>query len=216
MIRDRLQTERGLLSLLNFSGKNVLEIGCGEGYFSEMLIAEGASLIAIDPDEKKLAITKKKLQEHIDKFDCRVMSGDDLFIFDDNLFDFVFFSYSLHHHPEPIKAIVEAYRVLIPGGEIIVIEPVANGEYCRFLAPVHDETAVLAKADFSLRLFHSKRKTNFNYTVDWVFDNRDDLIRSLYKSYGSRLALFQHMTKVYPPEGEISLEDEVILWRIQK
>ena len=77
--------------------------------------------------------------------------GQDLPIEDASI-DVVVFSYSLHHVPvdEMSNAINEVVRVLKPGGQLAVLEPVAAGPSFEVIQPVDDETEVRAHAQAAL------------------------------------------------------------------
>ena len=63
--------------------------------------------------------------------------------FDGGAFQAAIFLNSLHHVPEPAMAaaLAEAARVVGKGGDIIVVEPLAEGSFFAALMPVEDETA---------------------------------------------------------------------------
>lgn len=52
-----------------------------------------------------------------------VMEGDDLYLFKDDVWDYVLSSHVLEHFFDPIKAIEEWFRVIRPGGYIFMIVP---------------------------------------------------------------------------------------------
>jgi SAM-dependent methyltransferase len=59
-------------------------------------------------------------------------------------FDACVFLNSLHHVPVPLMqdALRAALRVLRPGGEVIIVEPLAEGAFFEVMRPVEDETEI--------------------------------------------------------------------------
>jgi ubiquinone/menaquinone biosynthesis C-methylase UbiE len=113
---------------VQLNGKEVLEIGCGNGRISRLLADRVKSLIAIDPDEEQIALAP----ERVSGVDFRVGTGESLG-FNDESFDIVLFSYSLHHQ-DFVKALNEANRVLRKEGQLLVIEPAQDGEYTQYVS----------------------------------------------------------------------------------
>jgi SAM-dependent methyltransferase len=100
-------------------GMNILELGCGTGYFTKEIVKTNANVTAVDisPDLLNDAI---KSTDHpnvtFKTEDACHMS------FPGNTFDKVIGS-SVLHHLDIDKATGEIYRVLKPGGEICFTEP---------------------------------------------------------------------------------------------
>ena len=113
---------------VELSGREMLEIGCGDGRLSSQLANKVKNLTAIDPDQ---AMINLACQE-ISGVDFRVGCGEKL-EFADKSYDIVLFSYSLHHQ-DCVKALNEAKRVLRDNGTILIIEPSTEGEYTRFVS----------------------------------------------------------------------------------
>jgi len=106
---------------LNVAGKQVLEIGLGEGSESERLIRAGARWTGIDLTSESVSRveTRLKLRE-LPYQDLRQGSVLDL-SFADNSFDVVFSHGVLHHVPDIRQAQQEIHRVLRPSGELVVM-----------------------------------------------------------------------------------------------
>jgi ubiquinone/menaquinone biosynthesis C-methylase UbiE len=77
--------------------------------------------------------------------------GQDL-PFDDDTFDLVIYSYSLHHVPVDAipGALDESHRVLRPGGTLYVVEPDVDPPATSVAYPVVDETEVRTAAQRAL------------------------------------------------------------------
>jgi ubiquinone/menaquinone biosynthesis C-methylase UbiE len=120
----RYRNERHLpacISALNVAGKQVLEIGLGEGADSERLIHEGARWSGVDLTAESVDRVQTRLRlRKLPYEDLR--QGSVLSLpFDDNSFDLVFSHGVLHHVPEIEQAQSEIHRVLRPGGELVVM-----------------------------------------------------------------------------------------------
>lgn len=101
------------------SETEVLEIGCGGGYFTQEIVKSKAHVVAIDISPDLLEVALKKVRDSNVLF--KVGNAYDL-SFQDNTFDTIVGS-SILHHLDIDKALVEFYRVLKPGGTILFTEP---------------------------------------------------------------------------------------------
>ena len=62
--RDPEQVETGVIhALVDFSGKDVLEIGCGDGRLTRRYADRAASVLAIDPEEDDIAAAQASTPE---------------------------------------------------------------------------------------------------------------------------------------------------------
>jgi SAM-dependent methyltransferase len=120
----RYQNERHLpacIDNLNVAGKQVLEIGLGEGSDSELLIRRGARWSGADLTAESIARVRTRLTlRELPYEELRQASVLDL-PFPDNAFDMVFSHGVLHHVPDIRQAQEEIHRVLRPGGELVIM-----------------------------------------------------------------------------------------------
>jgi len=103
-----------------FAGKKVLDVGSGNGYVLSKYASEGAQVFGVDITQTGIDLCKKRFQYMGLNGDFQVADAQDL-PFDDNEFDCVCSMGVLHHVPDTNKAIAEIYRVLKPGGRLIVM-----------------------------------------------------------------------------------------------
>ena len=134
-----------LSNLVEAAGRDVADIGCGDGWMTRALTRLGARAVGIECAAKALTRARAAAPEGEERY--LVARGESLPLADRSL-DIVVFFNSLHHVPEPHigHALEEAARVLRPGGLIYVAEPLAEGLFFELVRSVDDETAIRAAA----------------------------------------------------------------------
>lgn len=116
-LNKRLNLFSSLLSVEDVQGKQMLDAGCGTGWFSKMAVEMGIDVTALDVGENLLAEVKKKCN-------CRCVEGNVLDLkFPDESFDIVLSTEVIEHTVSPQRAITEMYRVLKKGGILILSTP---------------------------------------------------------------------------------------------
>jgi SAM-dependent methyltransferase len=102
-----------------FAGARVLEIGPGLGTDHAQFARAGARNFAIDLTATHLAMTKRRFTH--EQLRTRLTRGDaERLPFASESFDVVYSFGVLHHTPDTARAVLEAWRVLKPGGVAIV------------------------------------------------------------------------------------------------
>jgi len=135
-----MDTGARITAILTETGaRDVLDIGCGHGALARLLVRKSLAVTGIDPAPGAIAAAQEKVPEA--QF---MVAGAEALPFDPGSFDACIFLNSLHHVPVPLmgQALREALRVLRPRGEVIVIEPLADGPYFEVMRPVEDETEI--------------------------------------------------------------------------
>jgi ubiquinone/menaquinone biosynthesis C-methylase UbiE len=100
-------------------GMNVLELGCGIGYFTFELARTGANIVAIDVSPELVEIARAERSAPNVRYEVQNAYA---LSYPDTVFDSVIGS-SILHHLEIGKALSEIHRVLKPGGSIYFTEP---------------------------------------------------------------------------------------------
>ena len=99
------------------SGLRWLDVGCGNGAFTEMLVARcaPASVQGIDPSEGQLAYARTRPVSRVAQF----RQGDAMALpFPDDTFDAAVMPLVIFFVPEPAKGVAEMVRVVRPGGTV--------------------------------------------------------------------------------------------------
>lgn len=109
-----------LLSLL--PPVTVADLGAGEGTFSQLLARRAGRVIAVDNSERMVEFGAKLAGRHnVANLEYRLGDMESVPLPDGEI-DVAFFSQSLHHALKPAKAIEEAWRILKPGGQIVILD----------------------------------------------------------------------------------------------
>lgn len=101
----------------DINNKKILDAGCGTGWFSKFSAERGAFVTSMDLGENLLAKVALKCPSD------RIVGSILDIPFQDNTFDVVISSEVIEHVPDPFKAIQELFRVLKPGGTMILTTP---------------------------------------------------------------------------------------------
>jgi ubiquinone/menaquinone biosynthesis C-methylase UbiE len=97
-------------------GKRVLELGCGPGRAAAALASRhGALVTALDASPAMLAAARERVPDGVELVEGRAESLP----FDDERFDAVLANFVVHLLDRP-RAFAEAFRVLVPGGVVVV------------------------------------------------------------------------------------------------
>lgn len=136
--------------LLELDGARIADIGCGDGAMARLLTRLGARVTGIEPSENQLA--RARAAEPAGDEDYLQGVAEDLPLPDASL-DVALFFNSLHHVPveHQAKALKEAARALKPGGQLCIIEPIAEGPHFQANRIIEDETLVRDMAYLALQ-----------------------------------------------------------------
>lgn len=127
--RDPLQyiffrpAHRMLLETLRPEERDVLDIGCGTGAFAARLLTArpDARVWGLDLSDGMLGQCRERLKEAEGRL--HLVQGDSQRLpFADNSFDAITCSHSFHHYPRQDLVATEMFRVLRPGGRLLIID----------------------------------------------------------------------------------------------
>lgn len=97
----------------------MLDLGCGDGIFSEVALASGADLIGIDASNVALERARKRCPQG--EFELASIDGD--IPLGDSSVDVVWASEVLQHVLDLQKTLSEIRRVLSSGGQLLITVP---------------------------------------------------------------------------------------------
>jgi len=105
----------------NVKNKNILDLACGQGYFSKILADKGARVTGIDISEDLISIAKEKFENQTIQF--LVRDGSNLEGIKDNQFEAVVCNMSFHDIENVAETIDEIARVIQISGKLIFSIP---------------------------------------------------------------------------------------------
>lgn len=149
--------EYPVFSLLGLrgQGRDILEIGCGNGYGAKLLARlKPKSYVGIDVMPEMVSLARK--QSGLANAEFFVQDAADLSRFADESKDIVVIFGILHHVPAWRKVLQECQRVLRPGGQLFLEEPnrAAILLWDRFLHWGHDPEALFTWSEFDSHLIN--------------------------------------------------------------
>ncbi|MGB9792759.1 MAG: class I SAM-dependent methyltransferase [Thermacetogeniaceae bacterium] len=116
---DRIEKEPVYEFLQPAAGEEILDVGCGTGNFSLELARLGAKVTGIDISEEMLGVARRKAEA--EGLEIKFLKGDVMCLpFADESFDKVVSVTALEFAPDLKAALEECYRVLRPGGRLVV------------------------------------------------------------------------------------------------
>jgi len=130
------------------AGERVLDIACGTGTSTAALAKRGATVIGLDFSAGMIAEAKRKRPK------LQFVEGDAQDLpFGGEEFDAVTISFGLRNVKDPHRALSEMYRVLKPGGRVVVTEfstptvPIARAAYSGYLRHVLPRVAKVTSSN---------------------------------------------------------------------
>jgi 2-polyprenyl-3-methyl-5-hydroxy-6-metoxy-1,4-benzoquinol methylase len=95
----------------------LLDVGCGNGEFLNRMMLLGWDVTGVELDDRAARFARKEYG-----LDVRTSSLEAC-EFDDRSFDVVVMSHLIEHVYDPIAVLREAWRVLRPGGKVVIVTP---------------------------------------------------------------------------------------------
>jgi ArsR family transcriptional regulator len=109
-----------MLKILNYD--IVADLGAGEGTLAQLLAPSAKKVIAVDSAPNMVEFGKKLAAEHgLNNLEYRLGDIESPPI-DDNSVDLAIFSQALHHAEHPQTALDAAYKLLAPGGKLVILD----------------------------------------------------------------------------------------------
>ncbi|MEO6033816.1 MAG: metalloregulator ArsR/SmtB family transcription factor [Verrucomicrobiota bacterium] len=100
----------------------VADLGSGEGLLSELLARRAKKVIAVDNSEKMVAFGANKAKKNgLKNLEFRLGDLENPPI-EASSVDLVILSQALHHAADPAKAVAGTYKILRPGGQLLLLD----------------------------------------------------------------------------------------------
>ncbi|MGO9438639.1 MAG: ArsR/SmtB family transcription factor [Terracidiphilus sp.] len=100
----------------------IADLGAGDGGSAVLLSQNALRVIGVDSSEKMLDVAREQSRRAgASNVEFRLGEMEEVPI-DDASVDLVFFSQSLHHAARPERALREGWRILRPGGRIVILD----------------------------------------------------------------------------------------------
>lgn len=100
----------------------IADLGAGEGTVSQLLARRAKRVIAVDNSEKMVEFGSSLARAHgVKNLEYRLGDLEELPIKKGEA-DVAIFSQSLHHAQHPPRALTEAFRIVKPGGRVIILD----------------------------------------------------------------------------------------------
>ena len=104
----------------SLKGKKVIELGCGQGYFSCILAKEGAEVMATDISKELIDIAKKNNKGALNP-QYEALSADRLSGISSGFYDIAVVVLALQNIKDLGKTIAECKRILTSGGKLVFV-----------------------------------------------------------------------------------------------
>lgn len=121
-ITERLEEEVIFDLAGDLRGRRVLDVGCGDGTYSLLACQAGGRVIGVDISSAMLAAARRRAQTQCPGAIEWYQASADRLPFKSQVFDIVMAVTTLCFVEDPRRAVLEAARVLHPGGRLILGE----------------------------------------------------------------------------------------------
>jgi ubiquinone/menaquinone biosynthesis C-methylase UbiE len=202
-----------LIDFGGYTGKRVLDVGCGAGTDLIRFARGGARAIGVDIAHSAIALARTNFMHHGLPADLIEADGEQL-PFQDGSIDFVFAHGVVQYTPDPQAIVDECQRVLKPGGSAVfqvynrvswlnamaalmrvplehedapVLRKYSNGEFHRLLQGFREVRVVQERFPVKSRLHRGWKGMLFNTFFVGTFDA---LPRALVRRFGWHLLAF--------------------------
>ena len=158
--------------IVSLAGKDILDVGCGNGRLTRLLAGKAKSVVGIDNDPKM--IQDANSQKNLSNITYQLMDAQEL-SFPDRSFDVIVYGWCLPKDPK--KAYHEAKRVLRQGGYFIFVNQDDHSDYEQIVNPFLPENYPKADIEKDCRLPLEAAFGKLNETrhikIPYIFDSKE-------------------------------------------
>jgi len=144
-------------------GRKLLDLGAGTGNVTFRLLEAGASVTAVDRNRKMLDKLQEKCSAHEDRLTVLQRDAADLSRLGSESFDAVNILLVLFATEKPTSVLREAWRVLRPGGRLVVTEPSYSFDLDRILEDTEQELKQSGKLPALADSWETVKRVNFAF-----------------------------------------------------
>jgi SAM-dependent methyltransferase len=138
---NALYDRPAVLELLgDVTGERVLDAGCGPGLYAEELLNRGAEVVGFDHSPEMVRLARRRAGERLDVRVHDLVSPLDWL--EDGSFDAALMALVVHHLDDRIAALREMWRVLRPGGRLVLSSHHPTSDWLRLGDSYFSEEAV--------------------------------------------------------------------------
>jgi ubiquinone/menaquinone biosynthesis C-methylase UbiE len=119
---QELEVDRRILQRLG-TMQDILDVGCGNGRLVNFLARQTQKrVVGLDISNHGFAQARKEADQTAIPHLMECVKGDaqHMVAFEDGQFEAITLTFSLHHIEDPEAALQEIYRVLRPGGKVLI------------------------------------------------------------------------------------------------
>lgn len=169
---DERRLRETILRTIPAQARLVLDVGCGNGWLARALVRRGVAVCSTDLGRTN---PQRALAETPDERHVAVVASGERLPFADATFDCAVASEVIEHLPEPERTLEEMWRVVRPGGRVVISTPYR--ERIRYVLCIHCNQPTPLHAHLNSfdehRLAEYLRDGRFGYTT---FGNKALLI----------------------------------------
>jgi ubiquinone/menaquinone biosynthesis C-methylase UbiE len=121
--KKRLEFVEKDLATVCSNGARWLDAGCGSGVFTNVMVAKGAAVVAVDASPAMLEQARRAVADSAADVTFAVVKTIEKLPFPSESFDGVICLSVLEYVMAPKKAVRELHRILKPGGQILATVP---------------------------------------------------------------------------------------------
>jgi SAM-dependent methyltransferase len=135
-------------------GDSVVDLGCGPGFYSNLIAEAGASVLGVDPNENYIRLAQEKAEGDVRFITARVGAPHALDDVPTGSADYVFMSDALLFYFVPVLPdekpdidvlLADVRRILRPGGSFISVEPHSTFWLSSWLGDVERPFAIVTE-----------------------------------------------------------------------